>query len=64
MLSLFGALIEYLQQVANKVTHSHIHGRFDVENIYANMKGLLLYSFIALLYLACSAIYKYFRSND
>ena len=49
VLALFGVLIEYLQQLSNQVTHSHIHGRFDKEDIYANLKGLLLYAAVALV---------------
>ena len=63
VLFLFGALIEYLQQAANKITHSHIHGRFDIEDIYANTRGLLLYSFIALIWLVLSKIYGYSQSG-
>ena len=63
VLYLFGVSIEYLQQLANKITHSHIHGRFDIEDIYANTKGLLLYSFIALIFWALTKIYTYFRSG-
>jgi len=59
-LALFGVLIEYLQQLANQITHTRIHGRFDVEDIYANLKGLLLYSVIALLFFLCKRGYKYF----
>ena len=58
ILAAFGVLIEYLQQAANAFTHSHIHGRFDKEDIYANMKGLLLYSGIALLYFLFVAIIR------
>lgn len=61
VLFLFGVLIEYLQQLANKITHSHIHGRFDIEDVYANTKGLLLYSFIALVLWALTKIYTSFR---
>ncbi len=62
-LALFGVLIEYLQQVANQVTHSHIHGRFDKEDIYANLKGLLLYSAIALVFFVCRKIFTTSRSD-
>lgn len=62
VLALFGVLIEYLQQVANKVMHTHIHGRFDIEDIYANGKGLLLYAGLALIFMALSAGYKFAAS--
>lgn len=47
-LFLFGIMIEYLQQLANQITHSHIHGAFDPEDIYANGKGLIVYMIAAL----------------
>lgn len=58
ILALFGVLIEYLQQVANKVMHSRIHGRFDIEDIQANLKGLALYAGLALLIFAFRYISK------
>jgi hypothetical protein len=61
-LALFGVLIEYLQQLSNKITRTRIHGRFDIEDIYANLKGLLLYSAIALLIFLFGRVYKYARS--
>jgi hypothetical protein len=48
-LALFGVLIEYLQPLMNKLTHSNIHGRFDKADIYANCKGLALYAGVALV---------------
>jgi hypothetical protein len=63
-LALFGVLIEQLQQVANKITHSHIHGRFDIEDIYANLKGLLLYAALALVWMALSAAFKMMTSTQ
>ena len=62
-LTLFGVLIEYLQQLANKLTRSHIHGRFDIEDVYANCKGLLLYSLLVLTFFIGNTIYKNFRSQ-
>jgi hypothetical protein len=58
ILALFGVLIEYLQQVANKVMHSHIHGRFDMEDIQANLKGLAVYTGLALLIFAFRYVSK------
>ncbi len=62
-LVLFGVLIEYLQQVVNKITHKKLHGRFDVEDVYADIKGLLLYSAVALLFFLCKRAYQYFSSS-
>jgi hypothetical protein len=49
-LAAFGVLIEYLQDLSNKVLHKRIHGRFDVEDIYANLKGLAVYTVIAVVF--------------
>jgi hypothetical protein len=59
----FGVLIEYLQQLSNKLTRTKIHGRFDIEDVYANLKGLLLYSAVALVFWLLRRIYKYTQSG-
>ena len=64
ILAAFGVLIEFLQQLANKITHSHIHGRFDKEDIYANMKGLCLYAAIALLYFLAKILFRNQPAGD
>lgn len=43
VLFLFGAAIEWAQEYSNKLTGKRIHGRFDIEDVYANTKGLLVY---------------------
>lgn len=48
LLALFGAFIEYAQQWSNTLTHSRIHGRFDPQDIYANLKGLGIYAVIGI----------------
>ena len=48
-LALFGIFIEYAQQWSNTLTHSRIHGRFDPQDIYANLKGLGVYAVIGVL---------------
>jgi hypothetical protein len=58
LLALFGVLIEYLQPLLNKLTHSKMHGRFDIEDIYANMKGLVLYSLVALIFAGLQMAFK------
>jgi hypothetical protein len=64
LLALFGLAIEYLQELSNKITHTHIHGRFDREDVYANLKGLGLYTLIAGLVFMAKKMYKYFNSNQ
>lgn len=56
-LVLFGVFIEYLQQFANRITHSHIHGRFDIEDIYANIKGVMYY----LVVFSMNYFFRYFH---
>jgi putative exporter of polyketide antibiotics len=51
-LALFGVLIEYLQPLCNKLFHTKVHGRFDKEDIYANLKGLAIYTAIAVVFLS------------
>jgi hypothetical protein len=63
-LALFGVLIEYLQEFSNKLTRTRIHGRFDIEDIYANMKGLLLYSAIALVFWVFKKLYNYSQAGS
>lgn len=60
ILTSFGVLIEYLQELSNKLTRTRIHGRFDKEDIYANLKGLALYSAIALVFWISKKIYDTF----
>lgn len=42
-LVLFGVAIEYLQEYSNKLLRRRIHGRFDPEDIRANLWGLAAY---------------------
>lgn len=43
-LFLFGVGIEYAQESYNRWFHVRIHGRFDPEDVRANVKGLLMFS--------------------
>lgn len=45
-LFLFGVAIEFSQHYSNKFFNKRIHGRFDIEDVYSNVKGLLLFSAI------------------
>ncbi len=47
-LFLFGVAIEFSQEFSNKFFHKRIHGRFDREDVYSNLKGLILFSIIWL----------------
>lgn len=50
MLYLFGIAIELAQEYSNKLLHKRIHGRYDVEDVQANLKGLLLFSACWIVY--------------
>lgn len=57
-LALFGVMIEYLQDYSNKFFHKRIHGRFDIEDVYANLKGLAIYTLIAVVFLSVRWLLK------
>lgn len=47
----FGIAIEYAQAYSNTLLHKRIHGRFDIEDVKANTKGLIVFSVIWIPYL-------------
>lgn len=49
-LCLFGVAIEYAQDWSNRLTHTRIHGRFDPEDLQWNLKGLIAFSVLWILY--------------
>ena len=58
VLFLFGVTIEWAQEYSNKVTGKRIHGRFDIEDVYANTKGLLLYLVLWLVFAGVRFFWK------
>jgi hypothetical protein len=54
VLFLFGVSIEYAQEYSNKLLHVRIHGRYDPEDIQSNLKGLILYSILWIVYMVVS----------
>lgn len=56
-LFLFGAFIEYAQAYSNKLFHTRIHGRFDPEDLWFNVKGLIAYSVLWVLYVIGSFLF-------
>ena len=62
-LYLFGMAIECSQEYSNKVFHNRIHGRYDVEDVAANLKGLIIFSLIWLVYAVIYSIYKKARPD-
>lgn len=57
-LFLFGVAIEYAQEYSNTVFHVRIHGRYDIEDIKSNSKGLIAYSMLWCIYVSFVFIYK------
>jgi len=51
-LYLFGISIEYAQEYSNKLFHIRIHGRYDIEDVQSNLKGLIAFSILWIVYTA------------
>ena len=60
-LYLFGLAIEYAQEYSNKFFRRKIHGRYDIEDIQANLKGLVLFSICWILVVAILFVYNRFK---
>lgn len=58
ILFLFGIAIELAQGFSNKFFHKRIHGRFDPQDIQSNLKGLIAFSILWIIFLAFEAVYK------
>ena len=46
ILSLFGICIEVAQENYNKIFHVRFHGRFDPQDVKANLTGLIAFSIL------------------
>jgi len=63
-LIIFGALyffsisIEYAQEYSNKLLHARIHGRYDPEDVQSNLKGLIAYSVLWVIYRLVVIVYN------
>lgn len=62
-LYLFGVIIELAQEYSNKITHTRIHGRYDPEDVAANLKGLILFSAVWLVIMLLIAAYRKMKSD-
>lgn len=58
ILLVFGICIEYLQEYSNKFTGKRIHGRFDIEDVYANSKGLAAYLLLWLFFITIRSFFN------
>ena len=56
ILFLFGVSIEYAQEYSNKLLHTRIHGRFDIEDVQSNLKGLIAFSILWIIYYVFSLL--------
>lgn len=58
ILYLFGMAIEYGQAYSNRFFTHKVHGRFDPEDVEWNLKGLMAFSLVWLVYTAVVMIFK------
>lgn len=58
ILFLFGVSIEYAQEYSNTLLHTRIHGRFDPEDVKSNLKGLVAYSVLWILYFLVALLFR------
>ncbi len=63
-LYLFGMAIEYSQEYSNKVFNNRIHGRYDVEDVQANLKGLIIFSIVWAVFSAVTYLYKKLKKSE
>lgn len=57
-LYLFGAGIEYAQAYSNRFFRSRIHGRYDPEDVQANLNGLLAFSVLWTVVMAIAFLFR------
>jgi hypothetical protein len=57
-LYLFGVCIELAQEYSNKFFNKRIHGRYDVEDVQSNLKGLIAFSALWFTWVVIYFIYK------
>jgi uncharacterized membrane protein len=57
-LYIFGISIEYAQEYSNKLLHTRIHGRYDIEDVQSNLKGLIAFSILWIIYVGISFGYN------
>lgn len=57
-LYLLGVSIEYAQAHSNKFFQVRIHGRYDKEDVLANLKGIIAFSVLWIVYVGFSFFIK------
>lgn len=58
VLAMFGTAIEFGQEYSNKFFRNRMHGRFDPEDLQWNLKGLLAFSIVWIVYWLVMQGYK------
>ena len=61
ILYLFGMAIEFSQSYSNRFFRKRIHGRYDVEDIQANLTGLMLFSLLWIVLQCIFFVYNKFK---
>jgi hypothetical protein len=57
-LYLLGMSIEYAQEYSNQFFRKRIHGRYDKEDILSNLKGLIAFSVLWIVYVGVTFFAK------
>jgi hypothetical protein len=60
----FGMAIEYGQAYSNKFFRNRIHGRFDPEDVQWNLKGLIAFSLLWVIYACIMLAYSRIRLKN
>ena len=63
-LYLFGVSIEHAQAYSNKLFHVRIHGRYDPEDVHSNLKGLIAFSILWIMYVGLSFVYTKIKYKE
>ena len=58
ILYFFSISIEYAQEYSNKFFHVRIHGRYDPEDVKYNLRGLIAYSVLWVIYRLTLTAYR------
>jgi hypothetical protein len=64
VLLLLSISIEYAQEYSNTLLRKRIHGRYDPEDVKANLIGLVAFSILWFIYIAGRFIYRSGRKKE
>jgi hypothetical protein len=64
ILYLLGVSIEHAQEYSNKLFHVRIHGRYDKEDVQSNLKGLIAFSILWVIYVSLRFLYNKVTAKD